>query len=162
MRRTSRLPGALAWLAILTLVVPAAHGQLLPDADAREVQNYVLTEAGLARYTQATRSLNGVRLQDCDEDSEVRSLAEAAAKIDAEPRAKAAVQAAGMTSREYVVFVFSLVQNGLASHTLQTPGAKLPVGVSMANVEFFRTHAAELEKLAAETEVESCEEEAGD
>lgn len=130
MSRTSRLPGVLAWLAILALVVPAAHGQLLRDADARDVQNYVLTEA--------------------------------AARIDAEPRAKAAVQVAGMTSREYVVFVFSLVQNGLASYTLQTPGANLPAGVSMANVEFFRKHSAALEKLAAETEVESCEEEAGD
>jgi len=162
MYRTSRLPGAIALLAILMPVEPAAHGQLLPDADAREVQGYVLTEAGLARYAQATRSLNGVRFQDCDDDSEVRSLAEAAAKIDAEPRARAAVQAAGMTSREYVVFVFSLVQNGLASYTLQTPGAKLPAGISMANVEFFRAHAAELEKLAAETEVESCEEAGGD
>jgi hypothetical protein len=162
MNWSSRLPGALALLAILTPVVPAAHGQLLPDADAREVQNYVLTEAGLARYAQATRSLNGVQIQDCNDDSEVRSLAEAAAKIDAEPRAKAAVKAAGMTSREYVVFVFSLVQNGLASYALQTPGAKLPAGVSMANVEFFRAHAAELEKLAAETRVEGCAEEVGD
>jgi hypothetical protein len=162
MRRTSRLPGALAWVAIFALVVPAAHGQPLPDADSREVQNYMLTEAALARYTQATRSLNGVRFQDCDEDSDVRSLAEAAAKIEAEPRAMAAVQAAGMTSREYVVFVFSLVQNGLASYSLETPGAKLPAGISMANVEFFRRHSAALEKLAAETEVESCGEEAGD
>ena len=162
MRRTSRLPGALAWVAIVALVVPAAHGQSLPDADSREVQNYVLTEAAFVQYTQATRSLNGVRFQDCDEDSEVRSLAEAAAKIEAEPRAKAAVQAAGMTSREYVVFVFSLVQNALASHSLETPGAKLPAGISMANVEFYRKHAAALEKLAAETQVESCGEEAGD
>lgn len=88
--------------------------------------------------------------------------AQAAAKIEAGSRAKAAVRAAGMTSREYVVSVFSLVQKGFASHALQTPGAKFPAGVSRANPEFFRAHAVELEKRAAETRVESCDEEVGD
>ena len=42
------------------------------------------------------------------------------------PGAKAAVQSAGMTSREYVVFTFSLMQNGITSHLMDRPGAKLP------------------------------------
>jgi len=156
MNWTHRLLGALALMAV---VAPVARGQALPDADTREVQSYVLTEAGLARYAQATRSLGGIRLQDCDDDSEARNLAEAAARIDSEPRAKAAVRAAGMTSREYVVFVFALAQSGIASYTLETKGGALPPGVSMTNVEFFRAHSQELERLAAETEVEACEEE---
>jgi hypothetical protein len=73
------------------------------------------------------------------------------------PGAKAAVQSAGMTSREYVVFAFSLIQNGMAAYLLDTPGGRLPPGVSRSNVDFYRQHAGELEKLAAETEDESCE-----
>jgi hypothetical protein len=157
MHATRLLFAVLACVTTLLPAGPVALAQNLPDADAREVQAYVLTEAGLARYVKATRGLSGIRIEDCDDETDVNSLAEAAAKIDAVPGAKAAVQSAGMTSREYVVFAFSLIQNGMAAYLLDTPGGRLPPGVSRSNVDFYRQHAGELEKLAAETEDESCE-----
>ena len=69
------------------------------------------------------------------------------------PGAQAAIQSAGMTSREYVVFMFSMMQNGMAAWALSQPGGKLPPGVSQANVDFFRKHEA---AMAAVTENDPC------
>jgi hypothetical protein len=72
------------------------------------------------------------------------------------PGARAAVQSAGMTSREYVVFAFSLIENAFASYALEQPDGKLPPGISMANIEFLRSHAGEIQALAIETESAEC------
>jgi hypothetical protein len=146
---------ALAAIAAM-LLLPAAHAAL-PEADEREIQSFVLTEAGFTKYMRATRSLKGIEIDDCADETGITSLAEAASKIDAVPGAKAAVKAAGLTSREYVVFAFSLIHNAFASYALQSPGGTLPPGTAMANVEFIRAHSAQLEKLAAETDDATCE-----
>jgi hypothetical protein len=150
--RLQVLAVAAAWLMYL----PAARAQALPDADAREVRGYTLTEAALGKYVQATRALSKVPLACEDDEAGVGSLAEAAAKIDAVPGARAAVQSAGMTSREYVVFAFSLIENAFASYALEQPDGKLPPGISMANIEFLRSHAGEIQALAIETESAEC------
>src|SRR5687767_13764235 len=99
---------------------------------------------------------------DCSADEpEVGSLTDAAARIDALPGAKAVVKSAGLTSREYVVFAFSLIENAYASFALDQPGGKLPPGVSMSNVEFLRAHAGVIEQLANETEIAGCAEDGG-
>lgn len=148
------LAAAVACIAI----APIASAQKLPDADVREVAAYTLTEAGLAKYVAATHNLRGIKIEDCDDDTGVKDISTAAARIDAVPGAKAAVQSAGLTSREYVVFVFSLMQNGIASHFIDKPGAKLPAGTNPANVEFFRKHSAALAQLTEESDAGGCDE----
>ena len=143
-------------LGLLVLAPAASHAQNAGDADKREVSAYQLTEAGLGKYKQATRNLKGLKIDDCDDDSDARSLSEAVAKIDAVPGAKAAVQSAGMTTREYVVFTFSLMQNGLAAWALEQPGGKLPPGVSQANVDFFRAHQADMQAMGDESDDSAC------
>ncbi|HEX9706553.1 MAG TPA: hypothetical protein VGA24_02845 [Steroidobacteraceae bacterium] len=158
MRDTSRHFTAIACaLGLLFLASAASLGQNTADADTREIMADTLTEAALGRYVQATRNLSGLQIDDCDDDSDVGSLSEAVAKLDATPGAKAAVQSAGMTTREYIVFAFSLIQNGLAAWTLDQPGGTLPPGISQANVDFFREHAAEMEELGAESGDASCD-----
>lgn len=144
-------------LGLLILAPAASLAQNMGDADTREITAYKLTEMSLGKYMQATRNLKGLPLDDCDEDSEVKSLSEAVAKIDAAPGAKAAVQSAGMTTREYVVFTYSLMQNGLAAWALEQPGGKLPPGVSQANVDFFRAHAANMEEMGEESDDATCD-----
>jgi hypothetical protein len=150
----------LAALAAIALCAPNARAADLADADTQAVRAAILTDAAFAKYVQATRGLAGIRLADCDDDDEddVTSLAAAAAKIDAVPAARAALEAAGMTSREYVLFAFALVDANFASYALQTPGGKLPAGVNMANVDFVRRHTSELRELGNETDDQSCEE----
>ncbi len=147
---------AFLFASALALGAPLAPAENLSDADTREIMAYTLTESALGKYLQATRNLGGIRVEDCDDDSGVTSLAEAAAKIDAVPGARAAVQSAGMTSREYVLFAFSLIQNGFAAYALNQPGGKLPPGISMANVDFFRKHSGDMEELANDTQEGGC------
>ena len=158
MKKTNRLVPTLAAAIACLALAPVAQAQKLPDADAREVTAYTLTDAGFAKYTAATHNLRGIKIEDCDDDSEVRDITQAAARIDAVPGAKAAVQSAGMTSREFVVFTFSLMQNGIASHLMDRPGAKLPPGTNPANIEFFRKHSADFEQLANERDSSDCDE----
>ena len=141
----------------LALLLPAVAGATqAPDADAREVSAYQLTEPGLGKFAQATRGLMGLQVDDCQEDTDVKTISEAVAKLDAMPGAKAAIESAGMSTREYIVFSFAMMQSGLAAWGLDQPGGKLPPGVSAANVEFYRKHAVELQKLAEETEDSKC------
>ena len=144
---------AFLWIAIaLTAALPvASSAQGPPDRDTQEINAYVLTEPALAKYAQATRALGAAskRLSgNCDDDDDgAKSLDALVARINAVPEAKSAIQSAGMTAREYVVFSFSLFQSGMAAWGLSQPGGKLPPGVSKANVDFYRAHEAAIEKL---------------
>ena len=145
-----------AFLAAAALLLPVARAETLPEADTREVRSYSLTETVLGRYVEATLKLSSIPLDCSNDEPDISSLTEAAARIDAMPGGKAAVQSTGLTSREYVVFAFSLIENAFASYALEQPGGKLPPGVSMTNVEFLRKNSGVIEQLANETEVADC------
>ena len=140
-----------AALAVLLLVqLPARAG----DADSQEVMAYTLTEAGLAKFTKASQNLAALPSggpdackSDDDSDAQSNSISSLAAKIDAFPGAKSAIQSAGLTSHEYIVFTMSLLQNGLAAWALKQPGGKLPPGVNKANVDFVNSHGPQIEML---------------
>jgi len=145
---TSNREIAAATLAVAALLLTGPEVAGAQDKDAAEVQRYVLSDAALAKYSAATKNLAALPRGDCtDDDSESQSIDQVAAKLAAAPGAKAAVQSAGMTPREYVVFSLSLFQNGLAAWALDQPGGKLPPGVSKANVDFVKRHGAELKRL---------------
>ncbi len=139
------------------LVVAATIGLALPvpatanENDKREISSYVLTEAGLAKFTQATQALSAIpgacaREDEDDDDSNSASLDQLVAKLNAVPGAQAAIQSAGMTTREYVVFMWSMMQSGMSAWALQQSG-KLPPGVSQANVDFYNKHEAAMRAL---------------
>ncbi len=123
------------------------------DPDSREVSAYVLTEASLAKFAQASKNLAGIpgaceEQDDDDEDSDgTETIDQMVAKLNAKPGAQAAVQSAGMTSRDYIVFMFSMMQSGMSAWALKQPGGKLPPGVSQANVDFFNKHETAMAKL---------------
>jgi hypothetical protein len=134
------------------------------DADVREVQRYALTSAGLAKYSLATKKLAELPagkaracVDDSDDDgADTQSIGDIVAKLDSVPGARTAVQGAGLTMREYVVFSMSLLQNGLAAWAVSQPGGKLPAGVSKANVDFVQAHGAELKQLQQYTRDAEC------
>ena len=156
---TSRRNGRALLSAFMALALPQFVAA--EDADTKEVQSYILTASALAKYTDATQRLAALpaSANACDEeDAETQTLAQIAAKLDAAPGAKAAIQAAGMTSREYVVFSMSLLHNGLAAWAVSQPGGKLPPGVSNANLDFMKKHDAELKGLEALKPRDDCDE----
>jgi hypothetical protein len=130
-----------------------------PDPDTKEIADYVLTEAALKKYTQAVRNLQplGQLPQECDGDENPKSLNDTAVQMDRVPQVKSALKGAGMTSREYLVFSWSVFQNGMAAWALDQPGGKLPPGVKMANVDFYREHEAELKKLGEMAKQADCD-----
>jgi len=147
-------------MVIVLLASTASLAQGQADRDTREVSNYVLTEAALVKYTQAVHSLGSLVKSmpgACADGEDAKSLDELAARLDAVPQVRAAMKSAGISSREYLVFSLSLLQNGMAAWALDQPGGKLPPGTSMANVKFFRTHDAALKKLGEETKTADCD-----
>jgi hypothetical protein len=77
--------------------------------------------------------------------------------MDAVQGVKSPLEGAGITSREYLLFSWSLVKNGMAAGALEQPGGKLPPGVKMANVNFYRAHEAELTTLGGLTKQAECD-----
>jgi hypothetical protein len=136
------------------LAASIAAAQNFPDKDTREINSYVLTEAALAKYAQATGNLNALAKSSSaacdDDDGTTASLDASVARINSTPGAQAAIQSAGMTTREYVVFTWSMVQTGLGAWALSQPGGTLPPGVSKANVDFFRAHEQAFNQLSTE------------
>lgn len=137
------------------LLAPAASiAQDFSASDTNEIASYLLTDAGLAKYTQATKNLEPLAQQiGCasESDDDTQSLDQLVARIESTPGARAAIQSAGMTPREYIVFTFSLVHNALGAWAAGQPGAQLPPGTVMANVDFYREHEAALQALGEQT-----------
>jgi hypothetical protein len=138
------------FLAMLVILIVPLRIAAAQDADTQEVLRYALTDAGFAKYTAATQKLAALpgTAADCDEeDGDSQSINDMVAKLNAKPGAKAALQSAGMTAREYVVFSMSLLQSGLAAWAMKQPGGGLPAGMSKANIEFVNRREADLQKL---------------
>jgi hypothetical protein len=145
-----QLPKAFVVAAAIGLATPCIAAS--SDSDHREISAYVLTETGLAKFKQATEKLSAVpgaceRMDDGDDEgSGKESLDQMVAKLNAVPGAHAALQSAGMPTREYVIFMFSIIQSGMSAWA-QGQNGKLPPGVSQANVDFFKKHEAEMEAI---------------
>ena len=106
-------------LAALLLVPVAMAAPPAADRDTLEVNAYVLTEAAFTKYAQATKKLQAApgRAADCDDDDDGgtdASIAAQVARLEALPGARAALQSAGLATREYVVISWSLLQAGIA------------------------------------------------
>jgi len=138
----------------------AALAQDLSNRDMREVLAYTLSEAGLANYIEATRNL--AVLPDgmpgaCEDETGESSIDEMVASLNAWPGASNAIRSAGMSTREYVVFGWSVFQNAMAAWTASTTNGSLPEGASQANADFVVEHQADLERLGEYVSDEDCE-----
>ncbi|RPH95235.1 MAG: hypothetical protein EHM68_12935 [Lysobacterales bacterium] len=152
--------------AVCLALPPVASVQADAEADNREVASYRLSDAALARYADATRRFSDVFAENpppCAESAD-NSLSGMAARIDAIPGASAALSAAGMGSREYIVFGLATFQAGMGAWALTEGGGELPPGVSPENVEFYQAHETEIQALSGLLPENDCQggEEEGD
>jgi hypothetical protein len=81
------------------------------------------------------------------------------AKLNAVPGAQSAIQSAGMTTREYVVFMWSMLHNGMAAWAVSQPGGKLPPGTLQSNIDFYKSHEAQFAAIGAS---DPCDEDSGE
>jgi hypothetical protein len=154
---------AAAFVAAVVLIFGGATIAVAQDRDAQEVSRYVLSESGLAKFAQATRNISAVpgacEREEDDDSDDLKSIDQMVAKLNSVPGIQAAIQSAGFTSREYVVFMFSMMQSGMAAWAVSQPGGKLPPGISQANVDFFKQHET---AMAAIGDGDPCGDAAGD
>ena len=152
----------LATAAAVAIALTAPAISAITAEDSREISSYVLTDAGLAKFTQATKKLAtvpGACAGQGEDSAESPSLDEMTAKLDAVPGAQAAIQSAGMTTREYVVFMWSMLHNGMAAWAASQPGGKVPPGTLQSNMDFYKNHEAQ---MAALGEKDPCDEDSGE
>ena len=145
------------WLMVAAFAIALFIAAPSRADDTAEVASYKLTEAGLSKYMQATRNLVplGKELANCDDDTAM-TLDAMVARLDAVPGAGAAIASAGMTTREYVVFGWAIVHNGMAAWLADQPDGTLPPDTSPANVEFYKAHEAALTEFAEQVDSDDC------
>lgn len=146
----------------VAIVLAAPGVSTASDKDSREVAAYVLTDAGLAKFTKATQNLAavpGACAKDDDDGSNSKSIDQMVAKLNSAPGAQAAIQSAGMTTREYVVFMWSMLHNGMAAWAVSQPGGKLPPGTLQSNVDFIKKNETRMAAISAN---DPCDEESGE
>ena len=141
-----RFAGLFIVAATIGLAVPGAAAA--NDNDKRERSRPTRSASPASRNSRRRRRTSSAvpgacARKDDDDDSNSQSLDQMVAKLNAMPGAQAAIQSAGMTTREYVVFMWSrCCRTGMAAWALKQPGGKLPPGVSQANVDFYKKHEA--------------------
>lgn len=127
------------------------------------IANYRLTSATLDKFIAATNALKALEDENIDledrinmDDPEDIDLGEIAAALDSEPRIKSAINGAGLTSHEYLTFMFAMVQAMFGSVMLQMGGEQalndLPAGVMKDNIQFFTANQAAFEALGEDDE----------
>lgn len=121
--------------------------------------SYRLTTANLNKFMAATQALRGleegedfdIKDQFDSDNPENISIPRIAAAFESEPRIKGAINGAGMTTRDYVTFLFSTLQAMMGSMMVQMGGdqalADMPAGVLKQNIEFFMAHQDAFEDL---------------
>jgi hypothetical protein len=133
----------------------AAAQQMFRDP---AIASYRLTSASLNQFVAATNALKGLEDEDIDiedridmDDPENVDLNEIAAAFDSEPRIKSAINGAGMSSREYLTFMFAMIQAMFGSVMVQMGGEQalndMPAGVLKDNIRFFTENQAAFEAL---------------
>ena len=147
---------AVATAAVTAFVAPAPLGA---QTDEETLARYRLTEAGLVKFTQASRSFiaiakaDSAALEQESEESDGMTIAQMAAVYDGHPGLKRAITSAGMTSREFVTFLMSMFQAGMAAWLVEQQGGKfdkVPAGIPHENIRFYQQHRAALDSIGEE------------
>jgi len=144
-------------LAVLMLAVLISNA-MAQDADARAIAAYRLSEATMTKFIAASRGMAAASrasrdtvADDEEEEESAQTIAGIAAFYDGQPAARRALASAGLTSREYVTFMFTLFQAGMAAWLVEQHGwDKLPPEIARENVVFYQRHKTRLDSLTAE------------
>ncbi len=128
----------------------AASGR---EPTANEVSNYRLDMDKMRKWTTAIKGFTALGPQDSAAlaamdmgSNEPTSVM--IAKIESNPVAREVLRKAGISAKDYVWIMAAYVQAGMTEAVLSSsPEAKVPEGQNPQNVQFVRSHRAELEEL---------------
>lgn len=126
------------------------------EPTAEDISNYPLDMDKMRKWAATMKYLGEVAQSDPTVGDAVRmgnneSTAQTIAKLEANPKTRDALRRAGWSARDYVWTTAAYLQAGMTQGVLaSTPGAKVPAGQSMKNVEFLRAHAKEIDQIASD------------
>jgi hypothetical protein len=147
-------------LAVMALSLPATAEAQQSDADLKAVSATTLTMPKYKQYLDATVKLANVAaknpgLAEGMKDGGEKSIDEQVEMLEGKPQVKAAVTSTGLSTRDYVLTQWALMQTGMAYAMTKGTGASQDdmikkAGVSKANMDFYAQNEAEINKLAEE------------
>jgi hypothetical protein len=147
-------------LAVMALSLPAAARAQQSDADLKAVSATTLTMPKYKQYLDATVNLANVAaknpgLAEGMKDGGEKSIDEQVETLESNPQVKAAVTSTGLSTRDYVLTQWALLQTGMAYGLTKGSGASQEdmmkkAGVSKANMDFYAQNEAEINQLAEE------------
>ena len=158
-------------LAVSCLLPAAAGAQSSGDKDLKEISSYTWTMPKFKQLMTAMQNLGKAaqadpKMGEALEDSGNLTLDQAAARFNAVPPVKRALADAGMTPREFAVAQGAWLQSAMSygvmkQYKLSADSVAKTTGVSKANLEFWRAHEAEIEKMGKEMQAGMPKEEEG-
>lgn len=133
---------------------PAASATSEPTAN--EISNYELDMDKMRKWATAIKGFSALSAQDTAALAAMDMGSNSPtsvmiAKIEANPVARDVLSKAGISAKDYVWTMAAYLQAGMTEAVLSSsPNATLPEGQNRHNVDFVRTHKAELEQLMKE------------
>ena len=147
-------------LAVMALSLPAVVEAQQSDADLKAVAATTLTMPTYKQYLDASVNLANVAaknpaMAEGMKDSGEQSIADQVKTLESHPEAKAAIASTGLTTKDYVLTQWALLQTGMAYAMTKGTGATQDdmikkAGVSKANMDFYAKNEAEINRLAEE------------
>jgi hypothetical protein len=144
----------------MAISLPAAAAAQQSDADLQAISATTLTMPKYKQYLDATVNLANAAadnpgLAEGMQDSGEKSIDEQVRMLESKPQVKAAVTSTGLSTREFVLTQWALLQTGMAYAMTKGTGASQDdmikkAGVSKANMDFYAQNEAEINKLAEE------------
>lgn len=129
------------------------------NADMQEVAQYQLNTEDFNKYAAATRKLQAASAGEDEEDDDEGGAGDGSLDaferaLEENPAARAAVEQAGLTTREYAVIAYAIMQAALADYALQQGASRDSIlaraNIHPANITFVQQHRSEIERLKSE------------
>lgn len=123
------------------------------EPSANDISNYKLDMDKMRKFAAANKNLAAIAKEGGEEEFDVtgggnQSTAQTIARLESHPAAKRALSQAGLSARDYVWITAAWIQAAMTQGILETtPGAKVPAGQNMQNVDFLKANKAELEAM---------------
>jgi hypothetical protein len=162
--RSSRLRVVVLALTVPCLLTATAAAQKPGDKDLRAISAYTFT---LPKYKQLMSAMLNLgkaaqrnpKMAEALEDSGNLTLDQMVARYSAVAPVKQAIADAGLTPREFAVAQGAMIHAGMSygimkQYKLSPDSVSKSTGVSKANLEFFRTNEAEIERMGKEMQAQ--------
>ena len=149
-------------VTVLALSLGATVVEAQSDADLKAIGATTLTMPKYQQYLDASVNLANVAVKNPGvakrmEGSGEKSIAEQVKLLDSNPQIRGAITSTGLSTRDYVLTQWALLQTGMAYGMSKGSGLSQDelakkAGVSKANLDFYAKNEAEINRLAKEAQ----------